>query len=227
MSFRRFLNTLRRTLGRGRQPAPRASSARSTRPLHLELLEDRLAPAVTAPFSGVVSLSQYVPNPSPIVNVSQRLQGQQDAAVAISPQNPGNLIAAPDDFLQLGQAGARESVKGDVNARWDFVARPDHPVFSGDKSVRRSAEGLAQVVDFDVEVVGEIPRDPHSGKLKRVLQQWREAGELRDLRNIPALQEEQLEEPHVRRAPRGAQVAQDPREEVAGLDRWQRICLWR
>jgi phenylacetate-coenzyme A ligase PaaK-like adenylate-forming protein len=40
-----------------------------------------------------------------------------------------------------------------------------------------AVEGLARLLEFDVEVVPEIPRDPGSGKLKRVLQEWREAGE--------------------------------------------------
>jgi phenylacetate-coenzyme A ligase PaaK-like adenylate-forming protein len=37
-------------------------------------------------------------------------------------------------------------------------------------------EGLAHLLAVDVEVVPEIPRDPGSGKLKRAVQQWREAG---------------------------------------------------
>jgi phenylacetate-coenzyme A ligase PaaK-like adenylate-forming protein len=41
-----------------------------------------------------------------------------------------------------------------------------------------AAEGLDRLLDFDVEVVPEIPRNPGSGKLKRVVQEWREAGEL-------------------------------------------------
>jgi phenylacetate-coenzyme A ligase PaaK-like adenylate-forming protein len=41
-----------------------------------------------------------------------------------------------------------------------------------------AVEGLAQALDFDVEVVPDIPRDPGSGKLKRAVQQWREANEL-------------------------------------------------
>jgi phenylacetate-coenzyme A ligase PaaK-like adenylate-forming protein len=44
--------------------------------------------------------------------------------------------------------------------------------------VRQSvqAEGLAHLLDIDVEVVPEIPRDPASGKFKRAVQQWQEAG---------------------------------------------------
>jgi phenylacetate-coenzyme A ligase PaaK-like adenylate-forming protein len=41
-----------------------------------------------------------------------------------------------------------------------------------------AAEGLAHLVDFDVEIVPEIARDPGSGKLPRVVQQWCDAGEL-------------------------------------------------
>jgi phenylacetate-coenzyme A ligase PaaK-like adenylate-forming protein len=40
-----------------------------------------------------------------------------------------------------------------------------------------AAEGLAEALDVHVEVVRIIPRDPGSGKLKRAVQEWREAGE--------------------------------------------------
>jgi hypothetical protein len=42
--------------------------------------------------------------------------------------------------------GAKEVSDGGINGPWTFVGKPDGPVFSGSKSVRRSAEGLGQVV---------------------------------------------------------------------------------
>jgi hypothetical protein len=41
-------------------------------------------------------------------------------------------------------AGSRETVGGGINAPWTFVSAPQYPVFSGVKSVRRSATGLSQ-----------------------------------------------------------------------------------
>src|SRR5262249_25653451 len=50
-----------------------------------------------------------------------------------------------DDALP---AGAREVSDGGVNGRWDFVAPPAPPA-GGGKAVRRTAEGLGQVVFQD------------------------------------------------------------------------------
>jgi hypothetical protein len=41
-------------------------------------------------------------------------------------------------------AGAKPSSDGGVNGRWNFVSKPAHPVFSGNKSVMRTANGLSQ-----------------------------------------------------------------------------------
>jgi mono/diheme cytochrome c family protein len=41
-------------------------------------------------------------------------------------------------------AGAKSSSDGGPNGKWNFVSQPKHPVFSGNKSVMRSAEGLSQ-----------------------------------------------------------------------------------
>jgi mono/diheme cytochrome c family protein len=41
-------------------------------------------------------------------------------------------------------AGAKPSADGGVNGRWQFVSRPEHPVYSGTKASMRSAEGLSQ-----------------------------------------------------------------------------------
>jgi hypothetical protein len=41
-------------------------------------------------------------------------------------------------------AGAKPSSDGGVNGQWQFVTRPKHPVFSGDKASMRSATGLSQ-----------------------------------------------------------------------------------
>jgi hypothetical protein len=43
-------------------------------------------------------------------------------------------------------AGAKAVSDGGVNARWNFVSKSKYPVFSGEKSVRRTASGLGQVV---------------------------------------------------------------------------------
>jgi hypothetical protein len=40
--------------------------------------------------------------------------------------------------------GAKPSSDGGVNGRWNFVSKPQHPVFSGNKSVMRTANGLSQ-----------------------------------------------------------------------------------
>jgi hypothetical protein len=40
--------------------------------------------------------------------------------------------------------GSKPSVGGGPNVRWNFVSKPDHPVFSGEKSVRLSAKALLQ-----------------------------------------------------------------------------------
>lgn len=41
-------------------------------------------------------------------------------------------------------AGAKPSSDGGVNGPWTFVTRPQHPVFSGEKSSMRTATGLSQ-----------------------------------------------------------------------------------
>jgi hypothetical protein len=40
--------------------------------------------------------------------------------------------------------GAKSSSDGTTDGKWNFVSKPDHPVFSGNKSVLRSAQGRSQ-----------------------------------------------------------------------------------
>ncbi|HEY2473475.1 MAG TPA: DUF1549 domain-containing protein, partial [Candidatus Cybelea sp.] len=41
-------------------------------------------------------------------------------------------------------AGAKSSSDGSINGPWNFVTRPKHPVFSGEKASMRTATGLSQ-----------------------------------------------------------------------------------
>src|SRR5260370_40606685 len=40
--------------------------------------------------------------------------------------------------------GAKSSSDGNPNGKWNFVSKPQYPVYSGNRSVMRSAEGLSQ-----------------------------------------------------------------------------------
>ncbi len=51
------------------------------------------------------------------------------------------------EFVWLDDAlppGAKPSNDGGVNGQWNFVSKPKHPVFSGEKASMRSAAGLSQ-----------------------------------------------------------------------------------
>ena len=51
------------------------------------------------------------------------------------------------EFVWLDDAlppGAKPSSDGGVNGQWNFVSKPKHPVFSGEKASMRSATGLSQ-----------------------------------------------------------------------------------
>jgi hypothetical protein len=43
-------------------------------------------------------------------------------------------------------AGAKPAAPGGINAAWEWVTLPEHPVFSGKRSAKRSASGLSQQV---------------------------------------------------------------------------------
>jgi hypothetical protein len=67
-----------------------------------------------------------------------------DSADAKEPAQPPRAdYVWIDDALP---AGAKAISDGGVNGKWNFVGKPDHPVFSGDKSVVRTSEGLGQLV---------------------------------------------------------------------------------
>ncbi len=46
-------------------------------------------------------------------------------------------------------SGTRAAGPDAINAAWNFVSKPEHPVFSGGKSLMRTAEGLSQMVVED------------------------------------------------------------------------------
>jgi mono/diheme cytochrome c family protein len=55
--------------------------------------------------------------------------------------------SAPAEYVWIDDdipAGAKPSADGGVNGRWQFVSKPEHPVFSGTRSVMRKATGLSQ-----------------------------------------------------------------------------------
>jgi hypothetical protein len=67
-----------------------------------------------------------------------------DSADAKEPAQPPRAeYVWIDDALP---AGAKAISDGGVNGKWNFVGKPDHPVFSGEKSIVRTSEGLGQLV---------------------------------------------------------------------------------
>jgi hypothetical protein len=59
-----------------------------------------------------------------------------------------NAAAGPAEFVWIDDdlPPGVTVAGGDINAPWDFVAGPTNPVFSGGRSLRRSADGLSQNV---------------------------------------------------------------------------------
>jgi hypothetical protein len=65
-----------------------------------------------------------------------------ESADARPPEQPkrGDYVWIDDDI----PAGTRPFSDGSPNGKWNFVTRPAHPVYSGSKSVLRTATGLSQ-----------------------------------------------------------------------------------
>jgi hypothetical protein len=64
-----------------------------------------------------------------------------------SAETPGPEAQKPSEFVWIDDElppGSKASVGGGPNVRWTFVSKPDHPVFSGEKSVRLTAKALLQ-----------------------------------------------------------------------------------
>jgi mono/diheme cytochrome c family protein len=57
-----------------------------------------------------------------------------------SPAAPAEYVWVDDDI----PPGAKSSSDGNPNGKWNFVTGPQHPVYSGNRSVMRSSEGLSQ-----------------------------------------------------------------------------------
>jgi mono/diheme cytochrome c family protein len=57
-----------------------------------------------------------------------------------SVSEPAEYVWIDDDI----PTGAKSSSDGNPNGKWNFVSKPQHPVYSGNKSVMRSADGLSQ-----------------------------------------------------------------------------------
>jgi hypothetical protein len=82
-------------------------------------------------------------------------------------------------------AGAKSSSDGSPNGKWNFVSQPQHPVYSGNKSVMRSADGLSQQFFENAQPglrVGEgdtlfcyVYLDPAKPP-KEIMLQWNTAG---------------------------------------------------
>lgn len=87
--------------------------------------------------------------------IEQKVQAVRraiDSVVAKTPYDESRAAKEPEqrkrgEFVWIDDAvpaGAKPSADGGVNGQWNFVTKPTHPVYSGEKSVRRSAEGLSQ-----------------------------------------------------------------------------------
>jgi hypothetical protein len=77
-----------------------------------------------------------------IADEAAKIKYEEPATVVQTGKEPGERAEYVwiDDELP---AGAKPSSDGGVNGRWDFVSAPQ-PVFSGTRSVKRSANGLSQ-----------------------------------------------------------------------------------
>jgi hypothetical protein len=83
-----------------------------------------------------------------IASTNQRIASELakvDYDPAKDPKEPEKV--ARTEFVWIDDdlpPGVKPSADGGVNGRWDFVSAPAHPVFSGSRSTRRSADGLSQ-----------------------------------------------------------------------------------
>jgi mono/diheme cytochrome c family protein len=69
-----------------------------------------------------------------------RLDDSADSKVAAQQSERAEYVWVDDDI----PSGAKPSSDGSPNGVWNFVSKPQHPVFSGNKSVMRTASGLSQ-----------------------------------------------------------------------------------
>jgi mono/diheme cytochrome c family protein len=68
-----------------------------------------------------------------------KYQDTTETKIASSAQ-PAEYVWIDDDIPN----GAKPSSDGSTNGQWNFVTKPQHPVYSGNKSVMRTADGLSQ-----------------------------------------------------------------------------------
>jgi hypothetical protein len=76
-----------------------------------------------------------------ITEEAARLQYDETADAKEPEQTERSEYVWIDDDIP---AGAVPSSDGGPNGKWEFVTAPEHPVFSGKRASRRSAEGLSQ-----------------------------------------------------------------------------------
>ena len=79
--------------------------------------------------------------------IAQARQQIADALAKVEYSEPPATAVAtseePQEYVWIEDAApAGASLQG--NSEWEFVAAPDHPVFSGEKATRRQAQGLSQ-----------------------------------------------------------------------------------
>jgi hypothetical protein len=69
-----------------------------------------------------------------------RLDDGAESKVAANERERAEYVWVDDEI----PAGAKASSDGNPNGLWNFVSKPQHPVFSGNKSVMRTASGVSQ-----------------------------------------------------------------------------------
>jgi mono/diheme cytochrome c family protein len=74
------------------------------------------------------------------VEVAQAKYEEPASAKVESPPSPAEYVWIDDDI----PPGAKPSSDGSPKGQWNFVTKPQHPVYSGNKSVMRTSEGLSQ-----------------------------------------------------------------------------------